>query len=218
MGELLSCPFCRELFAQGEGPRCPACDLPLVPLHQLPLSLDGQQEAAELAVDLPQDQTLPFFYLRRGRGVLSGLAIVGLALFFAPWVSLSKPDEVSLSGFDLATSNAPWLWGGAVGWFLLIPLVLSRRTLNEMFGVRVICTLFALLTAGETALMLLRPPAEHSYFATGLTYTWGIYASLVVSVLGAVCALGLGGSQRDLRNLPVQVAAKDARQPGEALH
>jgi len=218
MGELLSCPFCRELFAQGEGPRCPACDLPLVPLHHLPLSLDGQQEAAELTVDPPQDQRLPFFYFRRGRGLLTALAILGLGLFSSPWVRLSKPDEVTLSGMDLATTNAPWLWGGAVGWFLLIPLVLSRRTLNEMFGVRIICTLFALLTSGETALMLLRPPAEHSYFATGLIYTWGIYASLVVSLLGAGCALRLGGSARDLRNLPLQIAAKDARQPGETLH
>jgi len=218
MGELLSCPFCRELFAQGEGPRCPTCDLPLMPLHQLPLSLDGEQEAAAGVVDPPEDQKLPLFYLRRGRGLLAALAGVGLSLFCAPWVSLSKPDEVTLSGLDLAATNAPFLWGGAVGWFLLIPLVLSRRTLNQMFGVRVICTLFALLTAGETSMMLLRPPVEHSYFATGLTYTWGIYASLVISLAGAVCALRLGGSQHDLRNLPVHVAAKDTRQPGEALH
>lgn len=218
MGELLSCPFCRELFAQGEGPRCPACDLPLVPLHQLPLSLDGQREATELGVDPPQDQKLPFLYFRRGRGLLPGLAMVGLALFFMPWVRLSRPDEVTLSGLNLATTNAPWLWSGAVGWFLLIPLALSRRTLNEMYGVRIICTLFALLTAGEATLMLLRPPVEHSYFATGLTYTWGIYASLLVSLLGAACAARLGGSDRDLRNLPLHIVGKEARQPGEALH
>jgi len=218
MGELLSCPFCRELFAQGEGPKCPACDLPLVPLQKLPLSLDGQAEAAGENVDPPEDQTLPLFFFKRGRGIVPLLAGLGIGLFFCPWVSLMRPDTISLSGFDLATSNAPWLWGGAVAWFLLIPLVLSRRTLNQMVGVRVICTLFALLTAGETALMLVRPPAEHSYFATGLNYGFGLYASLAVSVFAAVYAARLGGSYRDLRDLPVQIPAQDKRRPGEALH
>lgn len=218
MPELLSCPFCRELFAQGEGPRCPECDLPLVPLHRLPLSIDGQKEEASQVMDPPEDQELPFRYLGRGRGLVPALSLTGLGLFFAPWVRLLRPDEVTLSGFDLATTNAPWLWGGALGWFMLVPLVLSRRTLNQMLGVRVICTLFACLTAGETSLMLLRPPAEHGYFAAGLSYDWGIYASLLVSLVGAALCARLGGSAKDLRDLPVQIPTQDARRPGEALH
>lgn len=218
MGELLSCPFCRELFARDEGPRCPECDLPLVPLHQLPLSLDGQAEAAEGPVDPPEDQKLPLLFFRRGRGLVPALALFGLLLFFAPWVSLMRPDEIELSGFDLATSNAPWLFGGAVGWFLLPPLVLSRRTLNQLRGIRVVCTLFSAMTAGEAAMMLLNPPAEHGYFATGLDYGWGIYSSLVVSVLGAAASMRLGGSMNDLRDVPVLVPPKDARRPGEEVH
>ncbi len=218
MGELLSCPFCRELFAQDEGPKCPDCDLPLVPLHQLPLSLEGQAEAATGQVDPPEDQNLPLHYFRRGRGSLPLVALLGMALFTMPWVSLMRPDEIMLSGFDLAVSNAPWLWGGAVGWFLLIPLVLSRRTLNQMYGIRIICTLFALMTAGETTLMLLRPPTEHQYFATGLEYCWGIYASLFVSLIGAFVSVRLGGSMDDLRDLPVDVPTEQARRPGEAVH
>ena len=218
MGELLSCPFCRELFAKNEGPKCPNCDIPLVPLHHLPLSPEGQAEAALEQVDPPEDQTLPLLYWRRGRGLVTLLSILGIGLFFAPWVSLMRPDEIKLSGFDLATANAPFLWGGVVAWFLLVPLVLSRRTLHQLFGVRIICTMFALLTGGETTLMLLRPPAEHSYFATGLEYNFGIYMSLVVSVLAAVCAARLGGSLSDLRDVPVQLNSAEARRPGEAIN
>ncbi len=218
MGELLSCPFCRELFAQEEGPHCPECDLPLVPLHQLPLSLDGAAEAAIDQIDPPEDQKLPLTYLRRGRGLLPLLSALGIGLFFSPWVSLLRPDEVSLSGFDLAASNAPFLWGGVVGYFLSIPLVLSRRTLNELHGIRVIATLFSLMTAGETALMILRPPEEHSYFAAGLSYSYGIYASLFVSLVATFVSIRLGGSINDLRDLPVVVPAREARRPGEAVH
>lgn len=218
MGELLSCPFCRELFAADEGPKCPDCGLPLVALHQLPLSLEGQAEAALEQVDPPEDQTLPVFYLRRGRGVLPALSAVGLGLFFAPWVSLMRPDEITLSGFDLATANAPFLWGGAVAWFLLIPLVISRRTLNQLIGVRIIATLFSLMTAGEAVLMLVFPPAEHSYFATGLAYEYGIYLSLLVSLLAAGCAVRLGGSLSDLRDVPVQLSAEQTRRPFEAIN
>lgn len=217
MGELLSCPFCRELFARDEGPNCPECELPLVPLHQLPLSLEGQAEAASLSVDPPEDQRLPFLYWKRGRGALLLCAGAGLLLFTESWVTMERPDPIGLSGFDLATSNAPWLWGGAVGWFMILPLILSRRTVNQLRGVRVIATLFAAMTLGETLMLLLRPPETHEYFGIGLQYAWGLYASALVASLGIALAIRLGGSLEDLRDLPVEVP--DARpQTGEALH
>ncbi len=207
MGELLSCPFCRELFTDDEGPACPDCELPLVPLHDLPLSLEGQAEVAATrgSVDPPQDQRLSAFYFGRGKGALTLIAGLGLALFFAPWVKLERPDEIALSGLDLATSNAPWLWGGAIGFFLLIPLVLSRRSVSEMVGVRVICAFFALLTVGEVAMLLLNPPNTHGYFSSGLEYTWGLYLSGLVASIGVAVGAGLGGSLKDFRDLPLEV-------------
>lgn len=203
MAEILSCPFCRELFSEDEGRCCPDCDLPLVPLHRLPLSQAGREEAALDGVEPPQDQRLPWNYVGRGRGWLVLLSGLGLLFFFLPWVSLERPDLITLSGADLASSNAPWLWGGAVGWFLIIPLVFSRRSVNQLVGIRIICSFFCILTAGEATLLLLRPPEEHGYFSTGLNYEWALYGSLLTSLLATALAARLGGSLADFRDLPI---------------
>lgn len=218
MAELLSCPFCRELFSEDEGPCCPDCDLPLVPLHKLPLSQEGREEAALEGVEPPQDQSLPLAYWGRGRGWLPLVALLGLILFYLPWVSLQRPDVITLSGADLASSNAPWLWGGAVGWFLSIPLVLSRRTVNQLVGIRIITAFFCMLTAGEVTLLLLWPPNEHGYFSAGLSYEWALYASLLVSLLGTLLSTLLGGSVSDFRDLPVDIPAGDRNHPNETVH
>jgi len=217
MGELLSCPFCRELFADDEGPKCPECDLPLVPIHQLPLSREAQAEAGD-ELDPPEDQTLPLAYLGRGRGALMLVTVLGFVLFFQPWVTLLRPDPIALSGRDLAGGNAPWLWGGAVGWFILLPLIVSRRTVTELRGVRAIAVMFAALTLGEGLMLLLRPPIEHGYFSAGLEYAWGLYANLGVSSLGIYLSLRLGGSLEDLRDLPVEAPHAQGPQAGESLH
>lgn len=217
MGELLSCPFCRELFAEDEGPNCPDCELPLVPLRQLPLSHDGKAEALQQGVDPPEDQTLPQLYMGRSRGALLLTSLAGLGLFWAPWVSVERPDSEVLSGFDLASSNAPWLFGGAVGWFILVPLLLSRRSVSELRGIRVIATLFCAMTLGEASMLLLRPPQSEGYFSIGLEYQWGLFGSALVALVGGYFAMRLGGSLADLRDLPVEVPA-EAPHPQDPLH
>lgn len=217
MGKLLSCPFCRELFSQGEAEVCPECGLSLVALSKLPLSLDGQEEARLRGeLDPPEDQKLPLFYAGRGRGLLCVWACSGLFLFFQPWASLLRPSPIALAGFDLARANAPWLWGGAIGWFLTVPLAMSRRTVHQMRGVRAIVTLFALMTLGETCLLLLRPPSDHAFFSSGLRYEWGLYLSGAVSLAASLAGLRFGGSDRDFRDLPLdssllQVDKNEAR-------
>lgn len=218
MAELYSCPFCRELFSEEEGPACPECDLPLVPLKNLPLSLDGRAEMLiDAAVDPPEDVKLPVWYWGRSRGALTLLSGLGIGLFFSPWVSIERPDPVELSGYDLAVSTAPFLWGGAVGWFILAALVLSRRSVHEMRGVRAIATLFCALTAGEVGLFLLRPPTGHAYFSSGLSYEWGFFLSGVVAVLGMFFAVRFGGSLQDLRDLPID-APPQGPVVGENVH
>lgn len=206
MGKLLSCPFCRELFSQGEAKVCPECGLSLVALSKLPLSLDGQEEARLRGeLDPPEDQKLPSLYLGRGRGLLCALAVGGLFLFFQPWASILRPSAIALSGFDLARANAPWLWGGAIGWFLMVPLVWSRRTVHQMRGVRAIATFFALMTGGETCLLLLSPPTDHAFFSSGLSYEWGLYLSGALSFVASLVCVRFGGSDRDFRDLPLNL-------------
>jgi hypothetical protein len=144
-------------------------------------------------------------------------AMLGLGLFFAPWVSLERPDEITLTGHDLASAGAPWIWGGVVGWFILIPLVLSRRSVNQLRGIRVIACFFAALTLGEATLLLLRPPEAHEYFGPGLAYSWGFFASAACAAVGLGLGVRLGGSLEDLRDLPLELPVTGPSS-GEALH
>jgi hypothetical protein len=211
---LLACPFCRELFTPSEGERCPHCGLLLVDLARLPPSLEARQEAeAQGELDPPELRRLGFWYERRGRGLMPVVAALGLATFVAPWVMLERPEQVTLSGFDLARAGVPWLFGGAIGWFILVPLVWSRRSVVELRGVRIIAATLAVLTALEAMLLLLRPPLESAYYSSGLRYGWGLYASLVVSAFGTYVAATLGGRLDDLRDLPSHRAAAPTEQP-----
>lgn len=205
MATLLACPFCRELYTPSEGDRCPHCGLLLVDLAGLPPSLEARQEAeAAGLLDPPEFQRQAFWYLGRGRGALAAAAASGLVCFVAPWVHLERPEQVTLSGLDLAKAGVPWLFGGAIGWFLLLPLVWSRRSVAELQSVRIIATALSALTTIEAAFLLVRPPLESRYYSSGLEYGWGLYASLLVSLVALYFGATLGGTSGDLRDLQLQ--------------
>ncbi len=218
MARLLACPFCRELHGEHERTICPECDIPLVPMERLPPSAEGIAEEIERGEYVPPEhRSLSPWFWQRGRGALLLLSALGLGLFFAPWVSLERPSDVALSGFDLAAGNAGWLWGGAVGWFILVPLLLSRRTVAGLRGARVIAVTFACMTAGEVVLLLLRPPVEHQYFSSGLAYEWGLYGSGLVSLAAMLAAFRLGGRTGDLSGLPVEGTSSETSS-GQIIH
>jgi hypothetical protein len=211
---LLACPFCRVLYRQGETETCPECGLTLVSLERLPPSDDALHEEAPEA-RLPEDEPLPWSAWGRGRAALLALALLGLATFFLPWVELTFPEQEFRSGFELARGRAGWLWGGAVGWFVLIPLVLSRRTIAAMRGVRPITALFCALTLGEVLMLVLVPPTAPLQLR--MTYEWafGLYLSGGVSAVGTVTALFFGGS---LPPLPLGVEPVLESSEGRTLH
>jgi hypothetical protein len=134
--------------------------------------------------------------------------------FFMPWVELTFPERELRSGFDLARGRVGWLWGGAVGWFLVVPLVLSRRTIAAMRGVRPIIALFCGLTLGEVLMLVLVPPTAPQ--AVPMTFEWalGFYLSGATSAVGAVTAIFFGGSLPPLPGSP-QPAESSA---SETLH
>lgn len=217
MARLLACPFCRELFDERETSRCPQCDIPLVSMERLPPPPEELADEDRPFVP-PEFRRLSPWHWQNGRGALVLLALLGGALFFAPWVNLTRVDEVTLRGFDLARGNVPWLWGGALGWFLLVPLVASRRRLVELWGIRVIAATFAAMTLLEVGMLLLRPPRDHSYFAYGVEYAWGLYLSGVVSLAAIGVALRLGGPppRVDARPRSKVEPAQTAQGPSEA--
>jgi hypothetical protein len=209
MAALQACPFCRKLFTAGEARACPDCDVALVGMNQLPPSLDALEEEAEQGqVIFPEDQLLPTMYMGRGRGALIALSLAGLGAFFLPWVELTMPEAAVYSAFDLARGRAGWLWGGATAWLVMIPLVLTRRTIARMRGVRVVTILFAAMTFTEVLMLWLLPP-RRGVTPLELHFRYGLFLSGAISLLGVAVAARFGGS---LDNLPKFLL--DTRAPG----
>lgn len=175
--------------------KCPDCGVALVPLHQMPPSAETLLEReAELQLTPPEWQKRSLFDLSRGRGLLLALAVLGLAGFFQPWFVLSKPELVVLSGFRIARYYAGWVWAGAVGWFILIALVATRRTIADLRGVRAICALFASLTLGEILVLGNVSPTSKLHVPIEFGWAYGLWWSALASALGTLVAIGLGGA------------------------
>jgi hypothetical protein len=204
VSRLLACPFCRELFEASEAQHCPECDIPLSPLERLPPSLDVvEEQAAEWERNPPDDQLRSWLDLRSGRGWLLGIALCSLLCFWlAPWVDISSPTTATRSGYSLARGAVGWLWGGAVAWLISMALVLSRRTLNQMRGVRPILMLFAAMTGSEILMLLWLSPRASGPVRYVYEWSWGLYVSLGLSLAGVVAALRFGGRPRPLANPP----------------
>lgn len=220
--ELLACPFCRELFSEGESNLCPECDIPLRRLVDLPPSHEAQErQALEWEQTAPEDRTLPWHYLGRGRGLLLGLSLLGLGLFFAPWIVITKPELLTLSGFELATSRGFWFGGGAVAWFVSVPLIFTRRTVMQMRGVRIVSSLFAATTFCQALMLYINAPTQR-FVPLAYTWGWGFYAGGLVSLAAIPVAVRFGGP---LANLPAVVqnsgdaaATTGETSGGEVLH
>ena len=168
-------------------------------MSQLPPSLDVLEDEAEQGqLTLPENQPLPTSYMGRGRGPLLVLSALGLFAFFLPWVELTAPESVVYSAFDLARGRAGFLWGGATAWLVMIPLVITRRTIARMRGVRVVCVMFAAMTLTEALMLWLMPP-RRGVAPLELHFRYGMFLSGAISLAAMIVAARFGGG---LDNLP----------------
>jgi hypothetical protein len=196
---LLACPFCRELYKVVEAEICPVCGVRLEGLEALPPSYEVREQLArEWEQTAHEDRPLPWHNWGHGKGLLALTSLLGLSLFFGPWIELTQPNLESLSGFDLASTRGFWFGGGAAAWFVNLPLVLSRRTLNQMRGVRIVCTLLSGLTACQTLLLVVLAP-ESELIPVQYTWGWAFWGSAVVSVVAALLAPSFGAAPREQR-------------------
>lgn len=215
---LLGCPFCNELFSNEEESSCPVCGVPLRPIDKLPPSYEARVALAEeLAATPPEDRLVPWWYFRRSRGLLVVTAVLGLLAFFAPWVELSKPDDITFTGYELARARGVWFFGGVVGWFVMIPLVLTRRTVYKMRGVRIITATFAALSVVETAQLLMRPPHGSRYVPVVYEWGYGLYATLALGLVGVLLAARFGGRLDDIDVRELVTEASPGLSPDESV-
>ena len=193
---LVACPFCREMFEAGEVKQCPLCGVAVTAFEKLPapahpITDDGVPPD-------PTEEVLPFTYTGRGRGLLIACAVVGMVLFFLPWIHTTLPNIDSYSGFDIS-KKLGWTWGAVVSWFVLLPVVLSRRTIFHMRGARVAAAFLSAVPALTTAILLLRPPTGGARVPLEFTFQWPIFAAVFVGVLGIFTGVRFGGAADDIK-------------------
>jgi hypothetical protein len=209
MSGLIACPFCRTMFQLGEARACPECGLRLESISKLPPSQHDDDD--DLWEPLPPHmETLPWTYAGRGRALLLALAVAGLAAFFTPWVRETAPDLRTMSGFEFA-QKLGWMWAPAVAWFVMIPLVLSRRSIYRMRGARVAVGFLAGIVITTIAVRLLFTPQASLFRPVRFEWAWGLYASGVLGLAALGAALRFGGPLAD-------IPTKQARRGDETLH
>lgn len=204
---LVACTFCRELFEEGEVETCPVCGMAVSPLEKLGASHDAMSEDG-VPVE-PERELLPATFMGRGRGALAVLGIAGLALFFMPWIRVTLPDVAILSGFDISR-RLVWVWTTMAAWGVLVPTVLSRRSIWQMRTARVAAAFLAAIPALTTMVLLLRPPKSR-LIPIVFTFDWPFYATLALSLLAVGFAVRFGGRVDDIR-------VKRGTSAGQALH
>jgi hypothetical protein len=210
---LVACPFCREMFEAGEHAACPECDVALVATHRLPKT---QAELdAEVARTPPDEVVLPWTFAGRGRALVAGLAIAGLLAFLLPWVRESVPEKQVLTGLDLAR-RLPWLWAAGVAWFVMIPLVLSRRSVAAMRGARVAVGFLAAMAAVAVLVQVLNAPASTALRTVRFAWGEGLWATGALAAATLLAATRFGGAPHDPRASAPAPAA--ARPPRATLH
>jgi hypothetical protein len=211
VSDLVACPFCRELFARGEANVCPACGLALTDAAKLPLSHDALAEDDFGIPTQPHLETRPWFDVRRGRGILLAGAVCGFVAFFAPWVNMTSPEMHLLSGADLAKRSG-WIWGACVAWFILFPMALTRRSIDQMRGARVAAAFLSAVPVVTVSILWLMPP-HGRYFTIRFDWGWGLYATWVLGLIATLAAVRFGGRIDDIK-----VARGGVVGRGETLH
>lgn len=198
---LLACPFCREMFEHGEEKSCPVCGMELKALEKLPLSHDAATEDGVPTV--PEAEILPWKYMGRGKGILAALGVAGTVLFFLPWIHVTLPDTAAKTGADLS-QRLIWSWGVVAAWMVLVPTVLSRRSIVQMRGARIAAAALSAMPGVGVANLLLHPLQGQVVHGVTITYHysygWALYATLAISVIATYISLfRLGGRLDDIR-------------------
>lgn len=208
MRGLIACPFCREMFQPGEATACPVCGMKLERLEKLP----KPKHLEEFEPLPPDEETLPWTYWRRGRGALFIVSLVGIASFLMPWIHEQAPEHMTRSGLDLAR-RLNWMWGPLVSWIVMIPLVLSRRSIYRMRGARVAVAFFAAVGLVTSVVRVLTEPKSSGLVLVKIEWGAGLYLSAAASLVALGLAWSFGG-----RIDVLETKNKDVRGADETLH
>lgn len=197
MNRLIACPFCRQMFEVGEARSCPECGLALEDITKLPktaASLDDEEPMEEVPPELEQ---LPWSYMGRGRGALTLIALLGLGAFFLPWMQELAPELREWTGLRFA-QRLSWMWAPFASWFVLVPLVLSRRTIHSMRGARFAVGLMALIVVMTVIMRVVVVPQSSRFVPVRFEWSYGLWITLALGIAALLFAVRFGGSSVDM--------------------
>jgi len=180
---MLFCPFCKEGFDDAE--RCPHHDVELITLRAL-----GQLSAARV----PDDQRLPFWSPKLGRGMLLTAALGTLLAFFCPFGQLLGEVTVSNTLFTLARGRAVRLWVVPLAALAMLLMLFRRRTPAAMRGARLSAlfvsvlpsavVLITWLGASKAADVMATSSGGEIKFRLGLG-SWFVFVSSALALIGS---------------------------------
>jgi hypothetical protein len=75
----------------------------------------------------------------------------------------------------------------------MVPLVLTRRTITRMRGVRIVTVMFAAMTLLEALMLVLMPP-HRGKVPLELHFRYGLFFSAAISLVAMAVAARFGGS------------------------
>jgi hypothetical protein len=184
------------MYEPGEATVCPDCDLALQRIEDLPPAKVVGGEMEPLAA--PEDEVLPWAYAGRGRGALIALSIAGIVAFFLPWAHELMPERRTLSGVGIA-AHLGWMWAPLVAWMVMIPLVLSRRTVFRMRGARVAAAFLSAMALLTVIVRVAFRPAGTALDPHRLEWGIGLWATGAIALVALAVSLRLGGRIDDLK-------------------
>lgn len=205
---LVACPFCREMFEQSEQSDCPLCGMALTAFEKLPPSHDATEDGVPTA---PEVEVLSWAYPGRGRLALPLIALAGLALFFLPWVEMTFPYDSTRSGLSLALGRTGWVFGAGCAWFVLLPTVLSRRSILQLRGARVAASFLSAIPLMTAAVLLVFPPKYLGPVLVRFHYGPAFWATIALSLLAIAVSFRLGGSA-------TEISVRRGTSQGQTLH
>jgi hypothetical protein len=185
------------------------CGVALTDISKLPPSSDASDESYAEPLP-PHMEPLGWAYAGRGRAALIGIALAGLAMFLAPWVVEQAPELRTLNGFAMA-QRLGWLWAPAIAWFVMLPLVMTRRSIYKMRGARVAVAFLGLIVLTTVGVRLAFIPTTSILRPVRFAWGFGLYATGILGALTLLFATRFGGR---LDDLPTKVA----RRGNETLH
>lgn len=211
---LVACPFCRETFEKSEAKTCPVCGLSLAAQEKLPLSHDAMAEG--FVPTLPELENKSFFYWKRNRGLLTLTALVGIALFFFPWIDMTIPEVRTISGFQLSRMHVQ-TWSVLVSWMVLGPTVLSRRSILKMRTARV-TTAFLSAIPGLNIVLLAAQRQKSAFYTISYVHTPMFWATLGLSIAGVLLSWKFGGRLDDIDVGQSKALEANKPAPDETMH